>query len=156
MIGTCRTAKQELWQQFDFFHAMDSLKIAEKLEKQLALLERKLPVLIEVNVGGEESKAGWNLDQVPFENWVKTVNSIAQLPHLILTGLMTMPPFHSKPEASRFHFIRLRDALERLQTVLPSVNINHLSMGTSQDFEVAVEEGATMIRIGTAILGKRN
>lgn len=157
MIGRLQSRKAKIVvSDFDMFHALDSVKIAQKLEKQLAEIERTLPVLMEVNVGGEESKAGWNLDDIPFEEWVKTVFTISRLPHLKLIGLMTMPPFHTKPEASRIHFIRLRETLEHLQAVLPEFELNQLSMGTSQDYEVAVEEGATLVRIGTAILGKRN
>lgn len=126
---------------------VDSSALATAIDRRA---ERALDVLIEVNIAGEEQKAGVSVDGLP-----ALAEAIATLPHLRLTGLMTVPPAADDPEASRPHFRRLRQAGEQL---LEAGVLSHglaLSMGMSHDFEVAIEEGATIVRVGTALFGPR-
>jgi uncharacterized pyridoxal phosphate-containing UPF0001 family protein len=115
-----------------------------------------LPVLLEFNVGGEESKSGWDAsDQSKWDVLLTEVSSILELSHLRVQGLMTMPPLGTEPEDSRRFFQRLRSLRDRLATQFPRADWHELSMGTSADYSVAVEEGATLVRVGTAIVGPR-
>jgi pyridoxal phosphate enzyme (YggS family) len=156
MIGHLQSRKVPIVaSKFSMFHSLDRLSIAFRLEKQLEALNRCLPVLLEVNISGEVSKEGWDLRSMSFEHWIEEVNQITQLPHLLIEGLMTMPPFDTEAEQSRVYFRQLFEFRNRLREVFPGLQLKHLSMGTSQDYEVAVEEGATLVRIGTAILGAR-
>ncbi|MBP8856955.1 MAG: YggS family pyridoxal phosphate-dependent enzyme [Anaerolineaceae bacterium] len=156
MIGHLQSRKASIVaSEFSMFHSLDRLSIAARLANQLEAVNRILPVLLEVNISGEISKAGWDLRTMSFEHWIDEVNQITKLPSLRIQGLMTMPPFDTQPEQSRIYFHQLSELRNRLIKVFPGLELKHLSMGTSQDYEVAVEEGATLVRIGTAILGHR-
>jgi pyridoxal phosphate enzyme (YggS family) len=157
MIGHLQSRKTAIVaEHFDFFQSLDRIEIAQKLDQKLSGFGRKLPVLLEFNTGGEESKSGWEAaQQKDWERLLIPLQQIAQLPNLEIRGLMTMPPLMQHPEHARPFFARLRCLRDYFQAEIPSLSLSELSMGTSSDFEVAVQEGATMVRIGTAILGPR-
>lgn len=158
MIGHLQSRKAKIvCADFDMLHSLDSLSLAQKLENHLAALGRTLPVLLEINTGGEVSKGGWHYrGDEDVEVLEKIVEQIVLLPHLEIRGLMTMPPYQEDGELSRPYFRMLAKLRSQLQTRFPKLGLNELSMGTSTDFEAAVQEGATFVRIGTAILGPRN
>jgi pyridoxal phosphate enzyme (YggS family) len=132
-------------------HSVDRLSLAHEIEKQWGKLGITCDVLVEVNVSGEESKAGTTAADA-----VRLVREIAALPHLRVKGLMTMPPFYDEPEPARPFFRQLRELSETIAAEnIPGVEMKELSMGMSGDFEVAIEEGATLVRVGTAIFGSR-
>ncbi len=141
----------------ELFHAVDavdSLYVLERLNLAAQRLNKVIPVLIEINVGGEEQKAG-----VPAES--TALNEIllagARLPGIKIRGLMTVPPYTEDPEGARGHFRALRELRDKIAArALSGVEMEELSMGMSHDFEVAIEEGSTCVRIGTAIFGARN
>ncbi len=137
---------------FDCIETLDRLKLAKALETRLAELGKTMPVLVQVNVGGEAQKAG-----VSPEEAGQLCRELQQFPHLRLQGLMTMPPFFDQPEAARPYFRELRILSEDLtgNGLLRLHGPVELSMGMSGDFEVAIEEGATLVRIGRAIFGER-
>lgn len=137
---------------FDCIETIDRLKLAKALEIRLAELGKTMPVLVQVNVGGEAQKAG-----VAPEEAGQLCRELQQFPHLRLQGLMTMPPFFEDPEESRGYFRRLRLLGDELaaQGLLGRHGMVQLSMGMSGDFEVAIEEGATLVRVGTALFGER-
>ncbi len=145
MIGHLQTNKvRDAVQVFDWIHSVDSLRLAEKVNHEAEKIKKIMPVLIEVNVSGEQSKCGITPKDLP-----ELIKSCQSLSSIRVEGLMTMAPVVSDPSQARpyfQHLARLRDQLNRGQTP-----ISHLSMGMSQDFEAAIEEGATMVRIGTAI-----
>ncbi len=136
-------------QLFDMIHSLDSIPLAEELDRRAEKAGRSMDVLIEVNVSAEVSKFG-----VEEEKVVKLVTRVEQLAHLSLRGLMTMPPYFDSPEMSRPYYIRLRELRDRL--VGQGRKLEDLSMGMSNDFEIAIEEGATFVRVGTAIFGPRS
>jgi hypothetical protein len=136
---------------FHWIHSVDSLRLAEKLDKVAQSRGEKLPVLLEVNLGGEAAKTGAESSAVG-----ELAEELSRLETLELRGLMVIPPFLEEPEMGRPYFRRLRElAKEVAARDLPNVSMQELSMGMSHDFEVAIEEGATMVRIGTAIFGPR-
>lgn len=138
---------------FDAIDSLDSLRLAEKLDRAASEAARILPVLIEINVGGEESKSGVPLDSPDLETLLQ---GLPQLEHLEIRGLMAVPPFAENPETTRPYFRLLRDLRDTLaQRKQPRVQMDVLSMGMSHDFEVAIEEGSTCVRVGTAIFGER-
>lgn len=150
LVGHLQTNKaKDAVQLFDMIHSVDSLKLAEELNKRAAQFEKKIPILLEVNISGETSKFGYFPELLPGE-----LEKIAALPNLDIQGLMTMAPFTENPEDTRPVFRKLRELKEKCQEIL-NRNLPHLSMGMSNDFEIAVEEGATLVRIGTAIFGER-
>jgi pyridoxal phosphate enzyme (YggS family) len=154
MIGhlqTNKTAKAaELFVAAD---SIDSLKLAEKLNAAAEKLGKKLAVLIEINVGGETAKSGIVLDSPEIE---KILSAAPRLQSLSFQGLMTVPPFTDDPQGARPYFRKLRELRDALaKRTLPSVRMDVLSMGMSHDFEVAIEEGSTCLRVGTAIFGGR-
>lgn len=157
MIGHVQSRKARLVaDHFELLHSLDSLKLARRLDRFAAEANRVLPVLLEFNVGGEESKAGWEASQESdWEALIPDVSSLLDLPNLRVQGLMTMPPLETDPEDSRQFFQRLRQLRDRLASQFPQAAWRELSMGTSADFLVAVEEGATLVRVGTAIVGAR-
>ncbi|HLX41011.1 MAG TPA: YggS family pyridoxal phosphate-dependent enzyme, partial [Ktedonobacteraceae bacterium] len=134
--------------------SVDSLHLAQELqrqaEKQLAQHGKRLAVLLQVNVSGEASKEGMALAEAP-----EVARQIAAMPLLEIQGLMTIAPFTSTPEAVRPVFRELRLLRDRLQRDIPNCSWEHLSMGMSGDYRVAIEEGATIVRIGRAIFGER-
>ena len=125
---------------FDIIHSVDSVKLAKILSRRA---QKSLPVLLEVNVAGEVTKGGFSVDEV-----AAAVEEIRQLPDLKVMGLMTMAPFVAEPE-------EVRPVFQKLRELRDSLGLEHLSMGMTDDFEVAIEEGATMLRIGRAIFGER-
>jgi pyridoxal phosphate enzyme (YggS family) len=140
----------------ELFHAVDSvdsLKLAEKLNAAAAKMGKVLRVLIEINVGGEEAKSGLAPGAPELE---ALLHAAPNWPHLAIRGLMTIPPFTEDPEGARPYFRRLRELRDQIAAHnLPNVHMDVLSMGMSHDFEVAIEEGSTCVRVGTAIFGTR-
>jgi pyridoxal phosphate enzyme (YggS family) len=157
MIGHVQSRKARLVaDHFALLHSLDSLKLALRLDRFAAAGDHTLPVLLELNVSGEESKSGWDAStDVQWESVLPEVAELLELPHLQVQGLMTMPPLGTEPEDSRRFFQRLRSLRDQLARQFPQVGWHELSMGTSSDFQVAVEEGATLVRVGTAIVGTR-
>ncbi len=133
---------------FDMIHSIDSLSLAQELNRRAEQADRTVRVLVEVNLSGETSKFG--ADE---ENALNTIRGILELKSLALEGLMTMPPYFDLPEKGRPYYVRLRELKERI--VREGIPVKELSMGMSNDFEIAVEEGATYVRVGTAIFGPR-
>jgi pyridoxal phosphate enzyme (YggS family) len=161
-IGTLQSRKTRLVaENADLFHALDRLKIARRLSQQLSDLDRSLPVFLEVNLSGESSKSGflannWEEDATQRERLRNVIETIAQLPGLDLQGLMTMAPWGVQEDLIRSIFRRTRLLAEWLQNEVPQVALSQLSMGMTDDFEIAVEEGATYVRVGRAIFGSRH
>lgn len=157
MIGHVQSRKARIVaDHFALLHSLDSLKLAQRLDRFCAESSHTLPVLLEFNVGGEESKSGWDAaDESRWESLLPDLIAIMDLPHLRVQGLMTMPPLGTEPEESRRFFQRLRRLRDHLASHFPQAEWRELSMGTSIDFTVAVEEGATLVRVGTAIVGAR-
>lgn len=141
MVGHLQTNKaKKAANLFDIIHSVDSLRLAEILSR---CAEGPLPILIEVNVSGEVTKSGFAVDEI-----VKAVAEIRRLPNLKVIGLMTIAPIAVDPE-------EVRPVFRKLKELRDSMGLNHLSMGMTDDFQVAIEEGATMVRIGRAIFGER-
>ena len=157
MIGHVQSRKARLVaEHFELLHSLDSLKLAKRLDRFAAECGRVLPVLLEFNVGSEESKSGWDAsDESLWSSLHPDVNSILDLPNLRVHGLMTMPPLEADVEDSRRFFLSLRLLRDHLAFTFPQADWTELSMGTSADYTVAVEEGATLVRVGTAIVGAR-
>ena len=157
MIGHVQSRKARLVaDHFALLHSLDSLKLARRLDRFAAEGDRVLPVLLEFNVGGEETKAGWDAsDESRWNTFLPEIADLLDLPHLRLQGLMTMPPLETDVDDSRRYFQRLRQLRDRLAAQFPQADWGELSMGTSADYPVAVEEGATLVRVGTAIVGAR-
>jgi PLP dependent protein len=129
-------------------HSVDSVKLAQRLSRFVTA--GKLPILLEINVSGEASKYGFRPEELPV-----AVETIAALPGLALQGLMTMAPVAADPEEVRPVFAALRALRDELTRSYPTLDWRHLSMGMTDDFEVAIEEGATLVRVGRAIFGER-
>ncbi len=140
----------------ELFHAVDSLdsvKLAEKLNAAAEREGKAMPVLIEINVGGEDAKSGVAPGSVELE---QILTSAAQWRSLSIRGLMTVPPYADDPESSRPYFRQLRAIRDSISVRdLAGISMDVLSMGMSHDFEVAIEEGSTCVRVGTAIFGER-
>ena len=150
LIGPLQTNKAAVaLQWFSVLETLDRQRLVERVERLLAAGDRQLPVLIEVNLGGESTKAG-----VPPQELAAFAESALSAPHLEVRGLMAVPPFDPDPERSRPHFRRLRglarDLEQRFGRAFPEI-----SMGMSHDFAVAVEEGSTEVRLGTVLFGAR-
>jgi pyridoxal phosphate enzyme (YggS family) len=133
---------------FDMIHSLDSIPLAEELNRRAEQADRRIRVLIEVNLSMEATKFGTDEERI----W-NLAKRVLQLHHLSFEGLMTMPPYFDLPEMSRPYYIELREAKEKL--VREGIPMKELSMGMSNDFEIAIEEGATFVRVGTAIFGPR-
>jgi len=155
MIGHVQSRKAALVaRHFDFLHSLDSLKLAQRLNRFCEEFGRRLPALLEFNVSGEESKSGWNAaDESRWAALLDDVGAILALPNLDARGLMTMPPLADS--ASRLYFQKLSRLRDYLGGQFPQSNLRELSMGTSADYEAAVQEGATFVRLGTTIVGAR-
>jgi pyridoxal phosphate enzyme (YggS family) len=154
MIGHLQTNKAartvELFRAVD---SVDSLKLAEKLDAAARTIARKLDVLIEINVGGEAAKSGTAPGSPALE---ELLTAAPRLEALVFLGLMTVPPFTDDPEGARPYFRTLRELRDAIAArKLPGISMDHLSVGMSNDFDVAVEEGSTCVRVGTAIFGER-
>jgi pyridoxal phosphate enzyme (YggS family) len=135
---------------FELIHSVDSLALAHEMNRIAADDGMHPRVLLEVNVAGEGSKFGFTPDKLREE-----MESLLALPRLSILGLMTLPPLAKEAETSRKYFVQLRELRDRLQTEF-HVDLSQLSMGMTQDYAVAVEEGATLVRVGTAIFGERS
>ncbi len=135
---------------FDLIHSVDRLKLATALETAASRQGKTQDILIEVNLAGEASKSGVAPEGAP-----ELLRAVLACPHLRPRGLMAMPPWLADPEAVRPYFRQLRELRDALARTFPDAFLTELSMGMSQDFEVAIEEGATLVRVGTAIFGLR-
>jgi hypothetical protein len=136
---------------FDMIETVDSVKLAKELNRRAQPLGRIIPIIIQVNLAGEVSKGG-----VEPSECISLIKQISDLSNLQIRGLMTMPPFFDQPEKARPYFAKLRELSQKIaEAQLPRVEMDELSMGMSGDFETAIEEGATLVRVGTAIFGKR-
>ncbi len=150
-IGTIQSRKSKLAVgPFALVHSVDTAKLAQRLSRDAQAAGTRVDALLEVNVSGEESKHGFTPNQLRTE-----LPQLLALPAIRFHGLMTMAPLEQEPEATRPIFRRLRLLLEDLRERFPQGHWQHLSMGMTNDFEVAIEEGATIVRVGTAIFGKR-
>ncbi len=157
MIGHVQSRKARLVaEHFTLLHSLDRLKLARRLERFAAEQERTLPVLLEFNVSGEMTKYGWPAwDESAWDSLVPEIAQVLEFGHLDIRGVMAMPPLPAEAEESRPYFQRLRRLRDFLARRFPNVEWGELSMGTSADFTVAVQEGATLVRVGQAILGSR-
>ena len=154
MIGHLQTNKAaKAAELFDAVDSVDSLRLAQKLDSTAQQLGKKLAALIEINVGGESAKSG----VAPGSKELgELLQGAAQLEHLEFLGLMTVPPFTDDPEQARPYFQKLRQLRDDVAARgTPKISVGVLSMGMSHDFEVAIEEGSTCVRLGTAIFGER-
>ena len=137
---------------FDLIHSVDSFKLATELNKYAQKIDKIQAVLVQVNVAKENSKSG-----VYVEETIGLLKQLNRLDHISVKGLMTMPPYFNAPEKVRPFFAALRDLRDRIRTEnITGIGMDELSMGMTGDFEAAIEEGATMVRIGTAIFGERH
>lgn len=152
LIGALQRNKvRYIFDLFTMIHSLDSLALAEEIHKRGERLGRTMPALIEVNVGGEASKSGWNPQEL-----LANVERLASLKHVQIRGLMTIPPPTPTPEGARPFYQELRALRDQLaQRAIDGLCFDELSMGMTADFEVAIEEGATLVRVGTAIFGPR-
>lgn len=152
LIGHLQSNKaRQAVETFDVIHTIDSSQLAERLDRIAGELGLMRAVLIQVDLAGEPTKSGADESELP-----AIVEALNSARHLELYGLMTLPPFFDSPEQTRPYFRRLREILEGLNRARrPEQKLTELSMGMTNDFEVAIEEGATMVRVGTAIFGKR-
>jgi len=151
LIGHLQSNKvRQALELFDFIHSVDSVRLADHIERVANDIGARPSILLEVNVSGEKSKSGLQSDEVE-----KTLFHIQEAcPRLTVEGLMTMAPFSENPEDARPHFRRLRELRDMLEKNL-GISLPRLSMGMSGDYEVAVEEGATWVRLGTVLFGER-
>ena len=133
---------------FDMIHSLDSISLAEELDRRAEKEGRTMNAMIEVNLSGEATKFGAEEARV-----FDIARRVLNLSHLSLVGLMTMPPYFDDPRLSRPYYIRLRELKEKM--IKEGIPLRELSMGMSNDFEIAIEEGATFVRVGTAIFGER-
>ena len=150
MIGHLQSNKcRDAVELFKMIQSVDNLSLAQEINRRAEQAARTMPVLMEVNVAGEASKFGYRPEQLLAE--LKELNA---LPRIEIHGLMTVPPWSAEAEKARPHFRRLREIKAQCEQTL-GAPLPHLSMGMSGDFEIAIEEGATMVRIGTALFGPR-
>jgi PLP dependent protein len=152
LVGHLQTNKAKTARElFPWVHSVDSLRLAQKLHQAASSAGARLRVLMEVNLAGEESKSG-----VPAEGVLQLAEEISHLESLELRGLMAIPPLLDNPEDVRPYFRRMRELAQKVaERRIPSIAIAELSMGMTHDFEVAIEEGATIIRVGTGVFGAR-
>lgn len=147
-----RLQRNKVKKAIELFHlieSLDRLELALELEKRLAEKQRKIPLYIEVNIGYEPTKGGVNPDElIPF------VEKLLEFKHLEIKGLMALPPYKERAEEVRPYFIGMRKLFEKVKPFMGET-FSDLSIGTSSDFEIAIEEGATLIRLGTILFGKR-
>jgi len=157
MIGAIQKGKEKaVAANFAEVHSVDDKNMAIRLNKFARLNERKLPVYLEFNVSGEESKHGWKAwTEDHWSGLLPDMNEILDLSNLEVKGLMTMAPYSNNPQNARPFFKRLKELQTFLTREITDSNLTELSMGMSGDFEVAIEEGATVLRIGSALVGPR-
>jgi len=152
LIGHLQTNKAKYAVKlFDLIHSVDTLELAAEIDRQAAKIGKVQDILIEVNIAGEASKAGMAVKGAP-----ALVREAARLKNISIRGLMTMPPYSENPQDSHPYFAVLRELAETIaKENIPNVSMQELSMGMSGDFEVAIGEGATLVRVGTAVFGDR-
>jgi pyridoxal phosphate enzyme (YggS family) len=152
MIGHLQTNKAKYAVNlFNYIHSVDRMDLARALDKKARLTSRKMNILIEVNVSGEKTKNG-----IPAATAIALVKDVSRLENISVQGLMTMAPYSANPENSRPYFISLRNLRDDIiRAGITGIIMEELSMGMTDDFEVAIEEGATIVRIGRAIFGER-
>ena len=157
LIGPLQSRKTKyIPSLFSYMHSLDRLSIAKRLSREFSQQQSKLPVLLQINVASEPTKSGWNLDaDNPSVNILSEIDEVLHLPNLMVQGLMCMPPYSENPENSRQYFVDMRKIQTLFSRHFPDCDFSALSMGTSFDFEIAVQEGATYVRIGEGIFGKR-
>lgn len=157
MIGHIQSGKsRQVAAQFSFIHSLDRQGLAEDLNAAGKELDRVLPVLLECNVSGEQSKYGWSADEEKtWDELLDRLDPVMEMANIDVRGLMTMAPYHPDPEHSRPYFRKLKRLQGEMKKKYPSQDLDELSMGMSADFQVAIEEGATILRIGSAIVGPR-
>jgi pyridoxal phosphate enzyme (YggS family) len=151
-IGSLQSNKvRQIAGLVSMIHSVDRLSLAEEISRQWGRLSLTCDLLVQVNISGEVTKSGTTA-----EDALQLVRDIARLPNLRIRGLMTMPPFFDDPEAARPYFAGLRQLAELIHgEAIPGVEMGELSMGMSGDFAAAIQEGATLVRVGTAIFGER-
>jgi pyridoxal phosphate enzyme (YggS family) len=136
---------------FDLIHSVDSVKLARELNKQAKKVDKIQQILVQVNISAEDTKSGTSAKEAP-----GLISEISRLENLSIRGLMTMPPYFYQPEKVKPFFAALRELRDQIKAKAPpNVSLEELSMGMTGDFEVAIQEGATLVRIGTAIFGER-
>jgi hypothetical protein len=152
MIGHLQTNKAKYAVNlFNYIHSVDRMDLARELDKRARLTGHKMNILIEVNVSGEKTKNG-----IPAATAISLAKDVSRLENLFVRGLMTMAPYSANPEISRSYFIGLRNLRDDIiRAGITGIQMEELSMGMTDDFEVATEEGATIVRIGRAIFGER-
>jgi len=137
---------------FDMIETVDSVELAREIDKRCGQIGKVMPVLVEINSGGEEQKSG-----VLPEDAERLIREISVLPNIKISGLMTMGPRFGDPEDSRPYFVKTRRIFERIkQLALPGVEMRYLSMGMSNSYQIAIQEGANVVRIGTKLFGERH
>ncbi|MBC2704318.1 YggS family pyridoxal phosphate-dependent enzyme [Desulfobacula sp.] len=137
---------------FEYIHTVDTLKLAKSIDKQAKKIDKIQKILVQVNIGKEETKSGTRTEET-----IELIKQISTFENLSLQGLMCMPPYFSDPEKARIYFKQLGLLKEKIMArKLGNVTMEHLSMGMSNDFKVAIEEGSTMVRVGTSIFGRRD
>jgi hypothetical protein len=152
-IGTLQkhNVRRKMVEMFDMIETVDSLEIAKEIDKRCAQIGKVMPILIEINSGREEQKSG-----VLPEGAEQLVIGVSNLRNIKVMGLMTMGPRFGNPEASRPYFVETRKIFEKIKELdLPNVEMRYLSMGMTNSYEIAIEEGANIVRIGTKIFGER-
>lgn len=135
---------------FDLIHSVDTLELAQEIDRRAQESGHRQAVLLEVNIGGEATKTGFHPDEL-----ILLLPELVRLSSMLVKGLMTIPPPTSNAEGARPYFRRLRELAQRLRQEVSGLSMDDLSMGMSSDYAVAVEEGATLVRVGTAIFGRR-
>jgi len=152
MIGYLQSNKAKYAVKlFDMIHSVDRMDLACELDRRAKAANLVMKILIEVNISGEETKSG-----VPYKDVLQLIRDVASLKNLSIQGLMTMPPWFDDPEDARPYFVALREWRDRIiDENIDRVEMRELSMGMSGDFEVAVEEGSTIVRVGRSIFGER-
>ena len=153
MIGHLQTNKiKYVIDRAVLIHSIDSIRLAEAVNAEAKKHDRIMPVLVEVNVAQEESKSGFLVEETE-----KAIREIAKLSNIRVEGLMTIAPFVENAEENRQYFVKLRKlSVDIAAKNIDNVTMHHLSMGMTGDYEVAIEEGATMVRVGTGIFGERD
>ncbi|MGL4791844.1 MAG: YggS family pyridoxal phosphate-dependent enzyme [Anaerotignaceae bacterium] len=152
LIGHLQTNKVKyIIDKVDLIHSVDSFKLAEEISKKAVAKNIKAKILLEINIANEDSKFGYKVEEV-----LSAVEEIKDLPNVYIEGLMTVAPFVENPEENRVYFKKMKQlAVDIGEKKLDNVNMDILSMGMTGDYEVAIEEGATMVRIGTGVFGER-
>jgi hypothetical protein len=152
-IGHLQSKKTKIAvQYFDYIHTVDTLKLAKEINKQAKKIQKIQKILVQVNISEEDTKSGTKA-----EDTIQLIDHINTFENVSLQGLMGMPPFFPDPEKARIYFKQLAGIKEKIiQQKLDGISMEQLSMGMSNDFKVAIEEGSTMIRVGTAIFGERD